>query len=337
MNTFLLLIIIYLSFILDIVSFRLISSNNYRNHDQYQLKMGQSTSSSSSTTSSSSLSSLQKDIEDTAIKAALLAGDCIRKGRGSINLNTTDIESKIGSRDIVTKVDKESQDIIKSTILAKFPNHKFLGEEDIEPGIEASKEAIKRFEKEEHLWIVDPIDGTTNFAHGLPICGVIIAYASRGQVIHGCIHDPFFNETFTATKDNGAFLNGQQIKCCNTDELKSSVVCTGSPPNFKSLEACLRAQNILSSQVRTMRMLGSAATMLSWIAARGRVTAYFEADLNVWDLAAGVLIIQEAGGRVTDVWGNDYTLGTRNLVASNGKIHDKLLAVLQQAEMWIKD
>lgn len=325
------LILILINQEIHVLSLKLLSLSKYNNNNNNNiiLKMGNSNSNSNDIT--------QKDIEDISIKAALLAGECIRKGRGSINLNTTDIESKIGSRDIVTKVDKECQDIIKSTILSKFPNHKFLGEEDIEPGIEASKAAIKRFEQEEHLWIVDPIDGTTNFAHGLPICGVIIAYASKGQVIHGCIHDPFFNETFTANKGKGAFLNGQQIKCCNTDELKSSVVCTGSPPNFKSLEACLRAQNILSSQVRTMRMLGSAATMLSWIAAKGRVTAYFEADLNVWDLAAGALIITEAGGKVTDVWGNDYTLGTRNLVASNGKIHDKLLAILQEAEMWIKD
>jgi len=310
------------------LGFTLLYNNQLRRINNNILKMGNSLESSSN---------VKKDIEDVAVKAALLAGECIRKGRGTINLNTTDIESKIGSRDIVTKVDKESQDIIKNTIISKFPTHKFLGEEDVAAGREASKEAIKKFEKEEHLWIVDPIDGTTNFAHGLPICGVIIAYASRGQVIFGCIYDPFFNESFTAYRGCGAFLNGQQIKCCNTDELASSVVCTGSPPNIKSLEACLRAQNILSSQVRTMRMLGSAATMLSWIAARGRVTAYFEADLNVWDLAAGALIIQEAGGKVTDVWGNDYTLSTRNLVASNGKIHDQLLKILQESEMYIKE
>jgi myo-inositol-1(or 4)-monophosphatase len=140
---------------------------------------------------------------------------------------------------------------------------------------------------------------------------------------------------FTAWRGQGAFLNGKRIHCCGTKELKSSVVCTGSPPNQKSLEACLRATNLISSEVRTMRMLGSASIMLSWLAC-GRVTAYFEADLNAWDLAAGSLIITEAGGKVTDVHNREYELATRNLVATNGHIHEQLISRLQQAEMWMK-
>jgi myo-inositol-1(or 4)-monophosphatase len=248
----------------------------------------------------------------------------------------SDIKSKIGSRDIVTEVDKQSQECIRETILSNFPDHSFLGEEDIEAGREAASEAIKRFENKDNLWIVDPIDGTTNFAHGMPICGVIIAYVSKGTVIFGAIYDPFLDELFTAWKGKGAFLNGKRISCCQTSELKSAVVCTGSPPNFLSLEACLRATNLISSKVRTMRMLGSAATMLSWVAT-GRVTAYFEADLNVWDLAAGALIIQEAGGIVTDVWGQPYSLRTRNIVACNSPLHPILREQLVQSEMWMKE
>lgn len=272
---------------------------------------------------------------EVAKSAAFRAGDLISNGLGLINL-TSDIESKIGTRDIVTDVDKRAQEVIRRTISLSFPDHDFLGEEDIEPGIEASNEAVKKYENSDHLWIVDPLDGTTNFAHGMPLSGVIIAHAMKGSVVFGLIYDPYRNETFTAWKGRGAFLNGKPISTCSTSSLKSSVIATGSPPNFKSLEACLRATNRLSPQVRTMRMLGSAATMLSWVAC-GRLTAYFEADLNAWDLAAGALLITEAGGCATDVWGENYTLRTRNIVASNGNIHNVLLDELVKSEMWMSD
>lgn len=277
---------------------------------------------------------VDRSIENCAIEAARKAGDIILDGIGSINLQN-DVISKIGSRDIVTKVDKAAQDIIRSTILRQFPIHDFLGEEDVDPGIDAASIAIEKKKLSKNLWIIDPLDGTTNFAHGIPLCGIIIAYASQGTVLFGLIYDPFRNELFTAWKGHGAFLNQKnKISCCQTEDLKSSVVCTGSPPNMYSLEACLRATNRLSPQVRTMRMLGSAAIMLSWLAC-GRVTAYFEADLNVWDLAAGALIIEEAGGKVTDVRGKPFALTTRNLVATNSRIHEKLLQELQASEMWM--
>jgi myo-inositol-1(or 4)-monophosphatase len=229
----------------------------------------------------------ENNIVEIAKEAANKAGLLILNSSGSINLDTG-IISKIGSRDLVTEVDKQCQNVIKETILTAFPNHKFLGEEEVLPGIEASTSAIEKFKNEEHLWIVDPIDGTTNFAHGMPLSGVIIAYANYGVTKYGLIYDPFRNEFFTAWKGKGAFLNNKPISCCKTSELNKSVVCTGSPPNLKALEACLRATNLISSKVRTVRMLGSAAIMLSWIA-NGRLTAYFEADLNVWDLAAGFI------------------------------------------------
>jgi len=165
---------------------------------------------------------------------------------------------------------------------------------------------------------------------------VIIAFASKGIVQFGCIYDPFRKEMFTAWKGQGAYLNGNKISCCKSDNLKTSIVFTGSPPNQYSLEACLRATELLSPQVRTIRMLGSASIMLAWVAC-GRSTAYFETDLNVWDLAAGCLIIVEAGGQVTDVWGVDYNLLTRNLVASNKVIHSELLSVLREAKMWMPE
>jgi myo-inositol-1(or 4)-monophosphatase len=238
-------------------------------------------------------------------------------------------------------------------------------EEDVAPGAEASAQAVGRLANEEHLWIVDPIDGTTNFAHGMPLSGVIIAYASKGVCVFGLIFDPFrevrvaqglavalclsplfpilptsylfliTQEMFVAWRGKGAYMNGKQIKCCSTPDLSGAVVATGSPPDLAALAACLRATELISPKVRTVRMLGSAAVMLSWVA-MGRLTAYFEADLNVWDLAAGALMIEEAGGRVTDAHGNRFKLTTRNLVATNGKIHDALLVDMVDSEMWIK-
>jgi myo-inositol-1(or 4)-monophosphatase len=285
-----------------------------------------------------STSAILRDIfQDVAIKAVKKAGRKIKNGSGAIDLNDPyDITSKIGSRDIVTWVDVEAQEVIKKTLSSAFPFHTILGEEDLPPGREAATQAINDNIDEEHLWIIDPVDGTTNFAHGQPLCGVILAYASKGKVRFGCIYDPFRNEVFTAWEGQGAYLNGEQIRCCDTPLLKSSIVCTGSPPNYASLMACLRATNMISAEVRTMRMLGSAAIMLSWLAC-GRVTAYFEGDMNVWDVAAGALIVREAGGKVTDVWGEEYTLQTRNFVASNGKIHEELRGRLVASEMWLKE
>jgi myo-inositol-1(or 4)-monophosphatase len=217
-------------------------------------------------------------MEHVATLAVKNAGKAILAGQSTIRLDS--VTSKIGSRDILTKVDLEAQEVIKATIMGAFPSHTFLGEEDLPPGRDAAKQAIEGLAGAEHLWIVDPVDGTTNFAHGQSLCGVILAYAYRGQVLFGCIYDPFLDELFTAWAGRGAFLNGRRIRCCETPLLQSAVVCTGSPPNLASLAACLRATNAISADVRTMRMLGSASIMLSWLAC-GRVTVRFAAKREI--------------------------------------------------------
>ena len=280
------------------------------------------------------LTDSQLRISSVCESAARQAGKVVLEGSKMFNLDVG-VMSKQGSRDILTEFDTMSQETIRRIILAEFPTHAFLGEEDVAPGRDAAAAAIKLVSTEEHLWVVDPIDGTTNFAHGMPMAGIIIAYCSKGVVQFGLIYDPFRDELFSAWRGCGAYLNGKEIRCCATNELKDSVVCTGSPPNIASLNACLRATNLISSEVRTMRMFGSAAIMLGWVAC-GRLTAYFEADMSVWDIAAGCLIISEAGGQVSDVWGKPYVLETRNLVSSNGRIHSELLAKLQAAKMWIE-
>jgi myo-inositol-1(or 4)-monophosphatase len=273
----------------------------------------------------------EKDLANVSRLAAWKAGKVMVD---EINNAEKDITSKIGSRDIVTKVDKEAQDIIKSTILSYFPNHKFLGEEDIPPGKEASSKAIEELKHEKHLWIVDPVDGTTNYSHTMPMAAVIIAYASYGKVKHGFIYDPFRKESFFSWEGKGSFLNGERIHCDQINSLELSLLGTGSPPAIDSLNASLRVLNHLSSQVQSMRILGSAAFMLMYVA-NGRLTGYVEADLNAWDIAAGSLLIKEAGGKVTDVWGNNVELTTRNVVATNGLIHDSLLKELKIAKAWI--
>jgi myo-inositol-1(or 4)-monophosphatase len=307
---------------------------------RYRFNRCMQTSSSSNTTSSGRdndlLTKEEQEIAIVARDAAWKAGAAMLDGLGTID-PSNGIESKIGSRDIVTEVDKRAQELIFQTILAKYPTHKFLGEEDVSPGIVASRQALANCQHEPHLWIVDPVDGTTNFAHGLPLSAVIIAYASHGQVKHGLIYDPYRNETFAAWRGRGAYLNGQRIHCCrHTARMDCSLVATGSPPDQQCLQATLRGATLLSPLVRSLRILGAAAVHLSWVAA-GRLTAFFEPDLNAWDLAAGALIIQEAGGRVTDVHGKDYALSTRSAVVSNGLVHDKLLCLLQEARMWVED
>lgn len=271
-----------------------------------------------------------KAMEGIVCSIAKDAGALMLKGVGGAL-----VEEKSGNRDIVTEVDKESQRIIVEGLKSAFPQHHVLAEEDLPTGIGAAREAIEFLQNEEHLWIIDPIDGTTNFVSGIPIAGVIISYASRGVTQFGLIYDPYRDEMFTAWKNAGAFMNGQRICCSTICEMADSVVCTGSPPNGAALAACLRATKRISHQVRSVRMLGSAAIMLAWVAA-GRTAAYFDVDLNVWDHAAGALLVQEAGGRVSDAHGAPFTLTTRNLVASNGKIHDSLSREIGIARMWLE-
>jgi myo-inositol-1(or 4)-monophosphatase len=214
--------------------------------------------------------------------------------------------------------------------LATFPEHDFLGEEDVPPGKEASSAALDaKLTDGGWLWIVDPIDGTTNFVHGMPLCMPSIAATYNGQVMVGVIYDCHRDELFTAIKGCGAFLNGENIYVGTQETLGDSIIAMGSPPATESMEMSLKGVAALMPKVRTIRMLGSAALMLAWVA-NGRLTCYWEYDLSSWDISAGALIIQEAGGQFTDLEGNDFTLRTRKICATNGKIHDEMLRVLRE-------
>lgn len=226
-----------------------------------------------------------------------------------------------------------SQKAIRETIRGTFPEHDFLGEEEVESGIDAAISALENKltnPTSQWLWIVDPIDGTTNFASGIPLNMPSIAVAYQGEVVVGVLYDPHQDELFTAIKGKGATLNGEPLEVGAQELLGDAVVGMESPAGQKSLQQCSKAIQPLMPLVRTIRMLGSSAVMLPWVA-NGRLTAYWTPDECAWDIAAGSLIVQEAGGVVTDLQGHEYTLRTRSLVASNGKVHDDLLEVLQSA------
>ncbi|BCJ86723.1 inositol monophosphatase family protein [Effusibacillus dendaii] len=263
-----------------------------------------------------------------AEQAAREAGNLILDKIGK----ATVVGEKTSNVDLVTEVDKQSEAVIRTELLAAFPEHKILGEEGVAPGSQASAEALSKSLSAEYLWIVDPIDGTTNFVHGFPVCTVSIALVHKEEVIAGVIYDPFRDEMFSAKRNGGATLNGEPIAVSDEETLDVSLLATGFPGDKQWARAVnLRGINALSPVCRNIRAAGSAALHLAYVAS-GRLSGFWEIDLNAWDLAAGSLLVQEAGGMVTDTEGEPYTLHVRHIAASNGKIHSPLIHILQQAD-----
>ncbi|CAN0004548.1 unnamed protein product [Discosporangium mesarthrocarpum] len=271
----------------------------------------------------------------TAVRAANEAGELIRRKNGADVL-----ETKVNTKDLLTEVDSECQRQIESVLSNAFPDHVLLGEEDVPPGSAAASEALGLAlreggiagKKSDWLWIVDPIDGTTNFVHGMPLSAVSIGVSYRGNLVVGCIYDPFRDELFTATRGGGAFLNGLRITVGKEGTLGEATVAAGAPPSPYNLAPCMRGIMALAPHIRTTRMIGSAAIMLAWVAC-GRLTCYWEPDLNSWDTAAGALLIMEAGGSMTDIeMGTPYSISTRSIIGSNGMIHDDIRRILVSAD-----
>eukprot|EP00903_Cladosiphon_okamuranus_P016584 g15298.t1 len=245
------------------------------------------------------------------------------------------VKTKFNPKDLLTEVDGQCQTVIEKVVSKQFPAHALLGEENVAPGAAAStvalSDALDREGVAEWLWIVDPIDGTTNFVHGIPLSAVSIGVAYRGQVVVGCIYDPFRDELFTATRDGGAFMNGMKMQVGDQATIGEATVACGAPPGVLALGPCVRGLAALAPHVRTTRMLGSAAIMLAWVAC-GRLTCYWEPDLNSWDVAAGALLIQEAGGEMSDILGDPYSLSTRAIIGSNRLVHEDVRQILVEAD-----
>jgi len=228
------------------------------------------------------------------------------------------IESKDIISNLVTEVDKKSEAKIIEVIKAEFPSDHILSEEI--GAIDSSSDT---------KWIIDPIDGTINYAHAIPICCVSIGVEKAGEIVMGAIYNPFGNELFFAEKEKGAFLNDIKISVSKESLLAKSLLVTGFPYNTGNNPN--RPVDVFAAIVNKdipVRRLGSAALDICWTAC-GRFDGFWEYNLNAWDVAAGYLILLEAGGKVTDFNGGKYSVYNKEILASNGLIHDELLKVIQ--------
>jgi myo-inositol-1(or 4)-monophosphatase len=269
----------------------------------------------------------QKSYTAVAIRTASHAGSWIRSRVGEF----TQLNQKYSIHDVVTEIDRGAEMMIRNMILTYFPEHAFLGEEGVEPGPQAAIRATQEASEAEYLWIVDPIDGTTNFVHGFPFFCVSIALAYRGEIIVGVIYDPSKDEMFVAEKGKGAYLSGKPIHVSSETSLATSLVATGFPADRDgALVKNLLGIQVITPQVRNIRVAGSAALHLAYVAA-GRLSGFWEIGLNAWDMAAGIILIQEAGGQVTDTLGQPYQLLVRNVLATNGAIHQAMQQQLAHA------
>ncbi|WP_079913582.1 inositol monophosphatase family protein [Paenibacillus sp. 32352] len=258
-----------------------------------------------------------KNFTAVAINTASKAGEWIQSKLGDFN----SLHTKYSPHDLVTEVDKGAEKMIRNLIQTHFPHHSILGEEGVEPGPAASSKALEEVSDAEYLWIVDPLDGTTNFVHGFPFFSVSIALAHKGEVIVGVVYNPIHDELFVAEKGKGAYVKGRRMRVSKETKLSESLIATGFPADRSyALPVNLQGVQALTPKVRNIRVAGSAALHMAYVAA-GRLSGFWEIGLNSWDMAAGALLITESGGTVTDTSGNPYNLGVRNVLASNGHIH----------------
>lgn len=252
----------------------------------------------------------------TAVSAARLAGDIIIKNLG--HLSKEDIQTK-QAFDFVTKVDRWSEAVIMQTIREKFPSHRFLTEE-----------TLKQEDTGDYRWIIDPLDGTTNYIHGYPMFSVSIALEYESEVILGVVFDPLKDELFHSVKGGGAFLNNRKIRVSDVSTLGLSLIATGFPFRAKELlDHYLNAFRDIFMKVSDIRRAGSAAIDLAYVAA-SRFDGFFELKLSPWDIAAGSILIKEAGGVITGFGGGLDYLSTGNIVAGNKSIQPEILRIVKK-------
>jgi myo-inositol-1(or 4)-monophosphatase len=242
------------------------------------------------------------------INIATQAGLFIQKERQNFSYEKVEVK---GLNDMVSYVDKGAEELIVRGLREIFPESGFITEENT-----ASN-------KEEYNWIIDPLDGTTNFIHGIPCCAVSIALEWNNKIILGVVYEVTRQECFSAHVGEGAFLNGKRISVSNRATLSESLVGTGFPIyNFSRMESFLKALDYFMRNTHGVRRIGAAAADLCFLAC-GRLDAFFEYNLNPWDVAAGALIVKEAGGTVSDFSGGSNWLFGKEIACTNGKVRDE--------------
>jgi len=249
-----------------------------------------------------------------AIHAALEAGTFLRRSFDT----PREISTKEGIHDVVTECDKSAEEMILSSLSKRFPSHGFLAEE-----------SGKKNSSAEIVWVIDPLDGTANFARGVPVFSISIAAAKEKNILSGVVYQPITQELFVAEKGKGAYLNGKPLYVSKKSRLKEAMVATGFPHDVEGNPGhCIEAFAKVAHLGAALRRLGSAAIDLAYVAA-GRFDAFFEVVLQPWDIAAGKLLVEEAGGRVTRYDGSLHPLFSKEtLLATNGLLHQELIDAL---------
>jgi len=251
-------------------------------------------------------------IREVALRAIKEAGAILREGLERART----IEFK-GDKNIVTDVDLRSEEAIAAIVRRELPHHSLVSEE----GTRLQGDSGYR-------WLVDPLDGTTNYAHGYPCFCVSIGVEKDAELVYGAVYDPTLEELFTAERGEGAFLNGKRLRVSTVSRLSNSLLATGFPPDVATaVENNLDHFAQFLRRAQAVRRPGSAALDLSYVAA-GRFDAFWELRLNAWDVAAGCLLVSEAGGRVSDLQGQPFRHSMPQIVASNGLIHEEMLRVI---------
>ena len=254
----------------------------------------------------------------TAVKAARKAGSLIT--RASFDIDKLTVRSK-RQNDFVSEVDHAAEEAIISTLKDAYPTHGFLAEESGE-----------RDAKSDYVWVIDPLDGTTNFLHGFPVYCVSIALLHKGVAQQAVVYDPNRNELFTATKGVGAYLNDRRIRVTRRDKLQESLILTGFPfRNPEQLDEYLRMFRSMTMSCAGIRRPGAAALDLAWVAA-GRADGFWEIGLSPWDIAAGALLVREAGGLIGDTKGEDGYQESGRVVATNAKIFSAVLQAINRKQ-----
>lgn len=223
-----------------------------------------------------------------------------------------------GDFDLVTEADRQSEALVVERLKSHFPSHAVLGEEG------GLREAGT-----EYRWYVDPLDGTTNFAHGFPMFNVTLGLERKGEMICGVVFDPVRQEMFAAERGGGAFLNGRRIQVSKAGRIEEALLATGFPSRKRHENINVHFFHQAAMQTHGVRRAGAAALDLAYVSC-GRLDGFWEFGLNPWDMAGGLVIIEEAGGRCTDMNGGAHSLASPHLLADNGLIHDQALAVFRE-------